>query len=344
MKFGTWVFPISESPDKDGQVIDNTTEEIILCDKLGYEAVWLSEHHFDGAVAYADPVTFASSISRLTKKIKIGFAVVEMSLHHPVRLAAQTALIDNLSKGRLMVGTGKGSAFNHYEYRGFGVHMSNSESILEEAEEILLAAWSGEPVKYKGKHWDISFPSLRPTPYQTPHPPLYRACLGMDSTLAMARIGRPVLIASPKNTEIQSRISAFSEEIAKTDLREIEAFKIINQIWVTKNLVISKDGDKARQIAWEGYEKDQTLIDTARNTFNPTDVWQPVDTKSSLKQKFQDSFIVGTPKEVEEQIATLKDIGVNNLMVKINTGNMDQNDVLTSVNLFAENIFPKFAN
>ena len=344
MKFGTWVFPISESPQLDEQVIDNTIEEIVLCDKLGYEAVWLSEHHFDGTVAYADPVAFASSISQQTKNIKIGFAVVEMSLHHPVRLAAQTALIDNLSKGRLMVGTGKGSAFNQYEYRGFGVDMSNSEGLLEESEQILLEAWSGNPVTHKGKYWNISFPGLRPLPYQKPHPPLFRACLGMSSTIEMAKIGRPVLIAPQGNKSIGSRLSAFSEEVSNIGISESEALDIINQIWVTKNLVISEDEEKARAIAWQGYKKDQTIINNARQEYNTKEFSMHINTVTNLEEKFEDSFIVGTPKQVADQISELKDLGVRNLMLKMNTGNMDQRDVLNSVNLFSKKIFPKFTD
>ena len=88
------------------------------------DAVWLTEHHFDGAVAYADPVVFAAAVAMRTHRVRIGFAVVEMALHHPVRLAVQTALVDNLSRGRLIVGTGRGSAYNAYEYFGFGTTLA----------------------------------------------------------------------------------------------------------------------------------------------------------------------------------------------------------------------------
>jgi alkanesulfonate monooxygenase SsuD/methylene tetrahydromethanopterin reductase-like flavin-dependent oxidoreductase (luciferase family) len=64
------------------------------------DTVWLTEHHFDGAVAMR------------TRRVRIGFAVVEMALHHPVRLAVQTSLLDHRSRGRLIVGTGRGSGYN----------------------------------------------------------------------------------------------------------------------------------------------------------------------------------------------------------------------------------------
>ena len=158
----------------------------------------------------------------------------------------------------------------------------------------------------------------------------------------MARIGRPVLIASQENRSIESRLSAFTEEISKIGLSESKALQITQQIWVTKNLVIAEDGDRARDIAWQGYERDQTLVNNARNNYNSKEFWEHVNTTTNLEEKFEDSFIVGTPREVEEQIAELHDIGVQNLMLKMNTGNMPQEDVLNSISLFSQKIAPRF--
>ena len=112
MNFGSFVFSISTDPEKDHQIIDRTLHEVELAEQAGFDAVWLTEHHFDGAVAYADPVVFGTAVAMRTQRMRIGFAVLEMALYHPVRLAVQTALLDHLSKGRLIVGTGRGSAYN----------------------------------------------------------------------------------------------------------------------------------------------------------------------------------------------------------------------------------------
>ena len=206
MRFGSFIFPVSHDPDRDSSIIDSTLDEIELQDSLGFEAAWLTEHHFDGACAYVDPVVFGAAVASRTSNIKIGFAVVEMAFHHPVRLAAQTALLDNLSHGRLIVGIGRGSAFNTYEYLGFGISMEEGIDRLTEAEELMVESWTGEDVRHKGHYWDVSFPMLRPKPFQQPHPPLVRACISERSTREMARIGRPVLIGVQENDEIRSRI------------------------------------------------------------------------------------------------------------------------------------------
>lgn len=194
MRFGTYVLAISREPKDDFQVIENALREAELAEEIDMDAVWLLEHHFGGDVAYADPVVFAAAVAMRTRRVRIGFAVVQGHLHHPVRLAAQTALLDNLSHGRLIVGVGRGSSFNEYEYIGFGTPMGDSRMMLPEAENLLVKAWTSENVRHEGRFWNVSFPILRPRPYQQPHPPLVRACLSEQSVVEMARIGRPVLL------------------------------------------------------------------------------------------------------------------------------------------------------
>ena len=99
----------------------------------------------------------------------------------------------------------------------------------------------------------------------------------------------------------------------------IDVIKKALNIVDTVIVAISEDGDKARDMAWRGYERDQTLVNNARNNYNSEKFWEHVNTTMNLEEKFEDSFIVGTPKEVEEQISDLHDIGVQNLMLKRNT-------------------------
>ena len=77
-----------------------------------------------------------------------------MSLHHPIRMAEQLALIDNISKGRLIVGLGRGTAYNIYDYQGYGIDHTEAQARFEEAEAIMFEAWSGEELEHHGRFWD----------------------------------------------------------------------------------------------------------------------------------------------------------------------------------------------
>ena len=173
------------------------------------ETLWLAEHHFDGNCAYVDPVSFAAALAAATTRIRIGFAVAQVSLHHPIRLAEQLALIDNLSHGRLIVGLGRGTAHNIYEYLGYGIDPEEAQERLIEAEEVMLAAWTGENYEHKGKHWSLRLPLLRPRPYTQPHPAVIRACSGEESMLAVARAGRPFLMNVQSNEVTAKRMQLY---------------------------------------------------------------------------------------------------------------------------------------
>src|SRR5690349_4375633 len=153
MKFSNFLFPASMDPKNDHQIIDETLREAQLCDELGMDMLWLAEHHFDGICAYVDPISFAAALAACTKQINIGFAVAQMSLHHPIRMEEQMALIDNISKGRLTVGLGRGTAYNVYDYQGYGLDHHEAQARFEEAEAIMFAAWRGEQFEHHGKFW-----------------------------------------------------------------------------------------------------------------------------------------------------------------------------------------------
>src|SRR3954471_16651805 len=128
MRYSNFLFPDAATPADDGRVIDETLAEARLTDQLGFDTIWLAEHHFDGICAYVDPVSFAAALATATTQARIGFAVAQMALHHPTRLAEQIALIDHISKGRLVLGLGRGTAYNIYDYQGFGIDHTEAQA------------------------------------------------------------------------------------------------------------------------------------------------------------------------------------------------------------------------
>src|SRR5262249_57247210 len=95
VKLSNFLFPESREPALDERVIDETIAEAKLTEQLGFDAVWVAEHHFDGICAYVDPISFAAALATVTIHIKIDFAVAQGSLHHPIPLDEQIALLDN---------------------------------------------------------------------------------------------------------------------------------------------------------------------------------------------------------------------------------------------------------
>ena len=341
MRIGSFIFPVSHHPHNDAEVIDSTLEEIELAEHIGLDAVWLTEHHFDGAVAYADPLVFGAAVAARTKRVKIGFAVVELALHHPIRLATQTSTLDNLSHGRLIVGTGRGSAFNHYEYIGYGIDMEDGIARLEESEELLVKAWTATHLKHDGEHWQMKFPMLRPRPYQKPHPPLIRACISEASTIAMAKIGRPVMIGILPLKDLASRLNAFRDTMLASSFDEQTTEATLDQCWASRNVFVANSYAEAHEAAEIGFARERKHFGEARRLFNPGGgPPQQGSGTSSASENLAMSFVMGTPGQVADQIASFKDAGVRNLMLKFNTGEMPTQQAQASMKLFGDKVLP----
>jgi len=343
MRFGTFVFSISHDPSEDHQVIENTLREVELAEAIGLDAVWLTEHHFDGAVAYADPLVFGAAVAMRTRRVRIGFAVVEMALHHPMRLAVQTSLLDNLSRGRLIVGTGRGSAYNEFEYIGFGTTMDEGRQRMAEAEDLLVKAWTEEDVEHKGKHWNISFPRLRPPPYQKPHPPLVRACIGEASMLEMASIGRPVLIGVQTLDALRQRLRRYTETMLKAGFEKEAVENALDQTWAQRALYVADSDEQALDMASMALRRYRHHLDEARRRYNPGGLPpRKPDAPPSPNEMVEHAFLAGTPKRVAEQVEALREVGVRNVLLNVNVGQMPPEQVERSMKLFGEKVLPLF--
>lgn len=130
-------------PSGDGYVdyYRECLAEIELADELGYDAVWLSEHHLTPDGLSPAPLVLAAAIAARTRRIRIGTSVLVLPLHHPLRLAEEAAAVDLLSGGRLVLGVGQGYA--EREFAAFGVRRADRARLLEEGVEVLRSALAG---------------------------------------------------------------------------------------------------------------------------------------------------------------------------------------------------------
>lgn len=341
MRFGSFVFSISGDPKSDHQVIENTLREVELAEAIGLDAVWLTEHHFDGAVAYADPLVFGAAVAMKTQRVRIGFAVVELALHHPVRLAVQTALLDHLSQGRLIVGTGRGSAYNEYEYIGFGTTLEQGNQMLPEAEELLVKAWTSEDVRHEGRFWQVAFPELRPRPYQQPHPPLVRACISEASVVEMAKIGRPVLIGIQTLETLRHRFQRYQDTMRAAGFGAAEVETAMDQTWAQRGLYVSENDAEALATADLALQRYRAHLLAARQKYNPGGVPpRPPGQAPPPGEVVEHAFLAGSPQRVAEQIAALRDAGVRNLLLNMNVGQISPDQVERSIRLFGDKVLP----
>ena len=154
-------------------VYAQTIEQVALLDGLGLDLVWFSEHHFveDGYLPSFAPV--AGAVAAVTKRVRISTNIALLPFAHPIRLAEDLAILDQLSGGRMELGIGLGYA--PHEFRAFGFPVSRRVSLTEECVDILRLAWSGESFNYDGKRYHFDDVRVTPDPVQPGGPPLWLA-------------------------------------------------------------------------------------------------------------------------------------------------------------------------
>src|SRR6266851_2678309 len=151
------------------------TREILRADELGFDYAWVAEHHFSNQYGIMpDVFVYAGYLAALTKRIRIGTAVVTLPLANPLRVAENAAFIDILSNGRFTLGLGSG--YRQYEFDGFGVDFEARRDIQEEALPLLMDMLRSKRVDHRGKHFRVKVDDeyeLFPHALQEPHPPVF---------------------------------------------------------------------------------------------------------------------------------------------------------------------------
>ena len=162
-----------------------------LVDQLGYDQIWITEHHFveDGYVPSF--VAVAGAIAARTLRVRISSDILLLPFANPLRLAEDLAVLDNLSGGRMELGVGMGYA--PHEFRAFGVARRERVSRTEEGIEVLRRAWSGERFDFHGAHWRFDGALVRPRPVQPGGPPLWLAAMSEAGARRAARLGLNLL-------------------------------------------------------------------------------------------------------------------------------------------------------
>ena len=353
MQFGWLTLSLSPSPAEDRLRIAQQIEQVCAAEALGFSDVWLTEHYFTGESVYNDALTFAAALAMRTSRIRIGFAVVQMPFHHPVRLAVQLSLLDNLSGGRIDVGVGKGTVYNEYEFVGHGLRSDDSRERMAEAVEILERAWREAPLEFRGKYYRLTVPELRPKPVQQPGPPLWRSVISPGSFSECGRLGVPILTSRLPVARIKERWALYAQglEAGGHDAPKRERLLAQSALW--RNVYVAESDAQAED------ELSGLLLETrqhmmhVRHAYNPPDfVVDPANLNAWTDPRVGDGEAIpyalttgslyGSARRVREQVAELRDAGVRHLLCQTGFGAMSHEQNLASLRRFGEQVMPAF--
>jgi alkanesulfonate monooxygenase SsuD/methylene tetrahydromethanopterin reductase-like flavin-dependent oxidoreductase (luciferase family) len=330
------------------EVYDEHIGDARLAETLGYTYFFFIEHQNAGFPCASAPTVYLGALAQATQRIRIGAMVFQMPLHHPVRLAQDTALIDQLSHGRLDFAIGYGTRLG--EFAPWNLNFQARREMGIEAMEIVLKAWTQERVSHEGRFWTFKDATPQPFPYQKPHPPIWVGGHSEASFEYAAEHNFHLAQNIDIETTVTRKFAYFRDawkrrnhkgpmpktmlvrhvHVAETDAQaraEAEPFMLEG--------LIGLDGVKrAKSIRPE--EATPQMLETARvylRTAESYDFWIE-----------EGLGFVGSPATVARQIAAQQErVGYDVLLTQQTIGNMPHALAHNSIRLFGEKVIPAFA-
>jgi alkanesulfonate monooxygenase SsuD/methylene tetrahydromethanopterin reductase-like flavin-dependent oxidoreductase (luciferase family) len=184
------------------QLYRQTLDQISWAETIGFDSVWLTEHHFCDDGYTPSPLVIAASIGARTQRLRIGTNLLQIPLHDPIRLAEDSATLALLTGGRFDLGVALG--YRELEFTAFNRQLRHRPSLLEESVEIIRRAWRGEAINFAGRRFRVGDLRITPQPEHAPRiliggmvaPAIERAARIGDGFLSTGGIGHDVYVAA----------------------------------------------------------------------------------------------------------------------------------------------------
>ena len=363
-----------------------TLEQCELADQVGFDNLWFVEHHFlTGFSGSPSQDAIFGALSRITKQIRIGYGVCILPYHHPVRVAERVALLDQLTDGRIEVGTGRSNA---YEQTGLGIDPRETRNLWNESISMLPKIWTSDEYEYEGENWSVPKRRVLPKPFQQPHPRMYLACTSEDSFRLAAQKGIGVLSSASYAVEVLKE----KVQIYRDALKDCEPVgEFITEFWGNNvHGFCDDDDDYAKELAADSmktfFGPDKPYIAGRIGAYEELlEAWGGVpehlsaDFSRWLRQSDEEHqqlaqdvglsldagpgaaraaiaqldgktlsdrgvIIAGNPESCIKTCQMYEDIGVDQVMLIMQTETIPHEKVMGSIEKFGKEVIPHFRN
>ncbi|MDX6739438.1 LLM class flavin-dependent oxidoreductase [Actinocorallia sp. A-T 12471] len=302
------------------------TEQAVLADRLGFDAVFLG-HHYLAHSAFLQPLQLAGYLAHATERVRIGFGVLLAPLYNPLALAEELATLDVLSGGRITVGLGAG--YRRRECEAFGVEWGDRIRRLREYVPILRALWAGEKVTAEGSWGKVADARLALRPVQPGGPPLWIGAFAEPAIRRAARLDAPWLMG-PEGDD-----AAIAERLAlyRAELRE-HGHSLERAYPMSREACVAPTRAEAVALIRPHLERQYA-------GYKSWDTAQGID----VDRYIAEDCLVGDPAQVVARIRRLERVhGITDLSLRLQFMGMPHEQAMEQIRLFGEEVLPHVAS
>ena len=352
MKFGLMTqiqMPRPWEPNAEVSAYRNAVTQAVAAEAAGFSHFWTTEQHFFYEIGHSPcPDILLAAVSERTSRIRLGFAVMLMTVHNPFIVAEKVATLDVLSNGRVDFGMGRGST--SYMVDAFGVDAVSSREKSNEATEAVLQMFSEEKFGgFKGKHYNLPERYVVPKPVQKPHPPLWIAASNLETYAHAARMGVGVIgVTRNSISETRSAIAEY-RELIRGDRSGFMGAYPNEHVGVFALACVHDDDDIGRDIAcsaarWYNGDNDAVLNTVRFGTAGGLEKVVAKFRSRTNDELLEDGMAIGgNPDTVSRIVEKWKDAGVDQMIFVLQAGRTTHDQVMRSIELIGEEVIPRFA-
>jgi limonene 1,2-monooxygenase len=341
MRFGVFLAPFHRPGQNPTLALERDLELVVRLDELGYDEVWVGEHHSTGWETIASPELFLAAAAERTKHIRLGTGVVSLPYHHPLMVADRIVLLDHLTRGRVNFGVGPGGHIT--DALMLGIDPPDLRPRMAESLDVVLRLMSTtEPITVESDWFTLREAVLQLRPHQRPYPPVF--VTSMESPAGMVQAGThgtgvlSLAVSKAKGGPVDlSGQWRIAEEVADESGADLDRAN-----WrIALPMYIAESRRKAFEQAREGAAA--FLLDyTEGVTGRPSPVPGPRD-RVIEQMAERGSWVVGTPDDAITAIERLIEEtgGFGGLAVWGHEW-AGREEILRNHELFAKEVAPRF--
>jgi alkanesulfonate monooxygenase SsuD/methylene tetrahydromethanopterin reductase-like flavin-dependent oxidoreductase (luciferase family) len=332
MQLGIYLNSQHPASDDPARRFTETLEQVRLIRSLGFDSIWAGEHHVTPGFHYFPQQALLQRIAAEAEGLWIGTNVTLLPLHNPIELAEVGAFMDVITGGKFLLGVGLG--YRPEEYDMFGVQMAERASRLAEGVEIIRRLWGEDRVTHRGRHWRFSDVTVRPSPLQSPPPPIIIGAQVDAAIRRAAKIGDGWL-AMPILTldQLAEQISLFNSTRVAAMLPPSRHMCRLIEVGC------AADDDTAfRRIGSVLMEKYKAYLSWGMEglTLDPN-----AAPEADLRGLAANRFAIGDPAQVVDMLLAQHRAGITHLSMRVSWPGMEQDDILASIELLGRKVLPE---
>jgi alkanesulfonate monooxygenase SsuD/methylene tetrahydromethanopterin reductase-like flavin-dependent oxidoreductase (luciferase family) len=332
----------------DAQFIREELGNLVLAEELGFDSVWITEHHFSDYSLSNDPLQLLTYIAGRTKRIKLGTQCIIVPWHSPARLAEKIVNLDIMSGGRAILGFGGGLA--PHEFTGLGIDQSKARALYTDILDVLIPALETGVLEGEGAYGVQPRVELRPRPIKSFAGRKFCGSLSGSSMRAAARhgVGNMVLMLPQRGKETPPDLYAEVWAEVRGDGSKPPAPMLGGNYYVDESAEYAEvQGRKylahTMRSAVTNYSLDKPgIFEGIKGYENYENMTMEPDAVDAYAEKFSQSAVTGTPQMILDRMWELKEIyQPQGFFPHVYYGGMPQDEALKNIHLFAEKVLPE---